>query len=149
MIRKAVAIISLLSVAGCGMFQTPIPAQSCFIVEVSSEPEKLSEFDYGRQVVPLIEQFAMLAGLDISESDSSPQYTYADTDRGVRVSLSLAIGVGRAAVALYSDPEAECSLCNEFDRFILEEVSRYFIVIDCDDDEGFSTPVLYGADLRK
>src|SRR5690625_7492177 len=107
LIRKAVAIISILSVAGCGMFQTPIPAQSCFIIEVSSEPEKLSEFYYGRQGVPLIEQFAMSAGLDIAESDSSPQYTYTDTDRGVRVSLSLAVGLGRAAVALYSDPRSE------------------------------------------
>lgn len=136
--------------SACGFFCEPIPATSCHLIEVEDDPEKEQIFDYGRQLLPLFNSFAREHELQVpSREASGGAYDYKNTELGLMMILTFGTGKRRAMSAIYVAPEMPCPICDDFTQFMREDVGQTFTIIDCDDDEDFSTPVLYGVNLRK
>jgi hypothetical protein len=149
-IKFAVILVLVTILSACWVSRESIPATSCFLIEVEDDPEKERIFDYGRQLLPIFNSFAVAHELNVpSREASGGAYDYKNPEMGLMMILTFGAGERRALSAIYVDPEMSCSICDDFEKFMVEQVGQTFTVINCDDEEGFGGAVLYGANLRK
>lgn len=149
-VKFSVMLVLVTIVSACWVSREPIPATSCYLIEVEDDPEKERIFDYGRQLLPMFNSFAVEHKLQVPSREApGGAYDYKNPEMGLMMTLTFGAGERRALSAIYVDPEMSCSICDDFEEFMIEEVEQTFTVINCDEDEGFGGAVLYGVNLRK
>ena len=124
-----VSAISAFSLYGCYGASPPITSAECLVIGVEDEPERLEKFDYGRELIPLFDEFAEQHAFD-GGAESSGGAVWYEKD-GVGFSLSLGMGIGKAGAAYYVEDAEICIGCNEFRRFIIEVVAEDYEVTEC------------------
>lgn len=143
-------LVGILFCVGCeGEEMEPIVARLCYFVEVTDQPMRIDAFRTGRQLEPWLQNFAAAESLRSLQGGDDIVATRSWSKDGVTLTLGLAMGYRRAALALYRDDLVDPGIDERFTEFVYSEIGRDFSVFPCTDIEGAKLPVLYNWGLRQ